>query len=154
LDAVIATHVPPEGLGFLLCPDRRAPRSPLAAIAVAPVDVLGALIAAATQDAPLHVDAAAIAPLLGLGPGLTPSGDDFIGGVLIALALIGLSALRDRLWSALAPLAPAATNQISCAHLAAAAQGLGHAALHAALGEILVGGRAGLAGHIRMIGAI
>jgi hypothetical protein len=77
--------------------------------------------------------------LIGLGPGLTPSGDDYLGGLLIALSLIGRTRLRDRLWQALEPLLVRRTGDISRAHLAAAAGGLGNSALHAVLCAILAG---------------
>jgi Protein of unknown function (DUF2877) len=72
-------------------------------------------------------DLEAAAPLLGLGPGLTPSGDDFIGGFLIVS--------RDRRVAEWAlALAPERTNRISAAHLAAAAAGEAAAVFHDALG--------------------
>jgi hypothetical protein len=154
LDAAIAGRLPAEGLGFILRGDPVLPRTPLATVAAAPVGALCALISAAAGGSPLRIDVDAVAPLLGSGPGLTPSGDDFVGGVLIALALVGLSDLRDRIWSAFAPRVTAATNRISGAHLAAAARGFGHAALHAILDDILAGRDGGMADHRRAIDAI
>ena len=74
----------------------------------------------------------AIGRLVGLGPGLTPSGDDFLGGMTIALAM------SDEAEAAAALAAPVlaaagATNRISAAHLRAAARGLGADALHRAI---------------------
>jgi hypothetical protein len=86
-----------------------------------------------------NIDADQIAPLIGLGPGLTPSGDDYLGGILIALSVIGQTRLRDRLWQTLEPLLTRRTGDISRAHLAAAAGGLGNAALHDVLSAILAG---------------
>jgi Protein of unknown function (DUF2877) len=80
-----------------------------------------------------------LAPLIGLGPGLTPSGDDYLGGVLVALAVVGRTALRDRLWQGVEPLLAQLTTDISRAHLAAAAEGFGSAALHRLLAAILTG---------------
>ena len=77
--------------------------------------------------------------LLGLGPGLTPSGDDFLGGAMVALTCLDMTSQRDALWGTLAPLAVTHTNDISRAHLAAAAQGFGSAALHALLDVVRVG---------------
>ena len=75
--------------------------------------------------------------LLGLGPGLTPSGDDFIGGALIALRMLGAhEAARDLAGRAL-PLARELTGKISRAHLACAAEGEGAAALHETLAALL-----------------
>ena len=70
--------------------------------------------------------------LIGLGPGLTPSGDDYLGGVLIALHQLGREAQARGLWRWLEPRL-ARTSVISGAHLAAAAAGEGHEALHACL---------------------
>ncbi len=71
--------------------------------------------------------------LIGLGPGLTPSGDDLIGGAMIALRVLG----RDDLGAALAewvlPIARERTGKISLAHLSCAAEGEGAQALHEAI---------------------
>ncbi|MBV9523222.1 MAG: DUF2877 domain-containing protein [Alphaproteobacteria bacterium] len=67
--------------------------------------------------------------LLGLGPGLTPSGDDFLGGALIALAALGRSEAASRLGAWVMARA-ARTNAVSAAHLACAAAGEGAGALH------------------------
>ena len=71
--------------------------------------------------------------LVGLGPGLTPSGDDYLGGMLVALRACGRGAQAESLWRWLRPRLPGRTNAISAAHLAAAAQGEAHEALHGAL---------------------
>jgi hypothetical protein len=72
--------------------------------------------------------------LVGLGPGLTPAGDDFIGGAMIALRAYGTNAgypaLADRIAAWALPLAQERTNRISRAHLECAAAGDGHEALH------------------------
>ena len=70
--------------------------------------------------------------LIGLGPGLTPSGDDYLGGVLIALHYFGRRPQAQGLWRWLEPRL-ARTSAISGAHLAAAAAGEGHEALHRCL---------------------
>jgi hypothetical protein len=73
------------------------------------------------------------AQLIGLGPGLTPSGDDYLGGVLVALRWLGRGAHADSLWRWLEPRLAGATGAISAAHLAAAAAGQMHEALHETL---------------------
>ena len=78
--------------------------------------------------------------LIGLGPGLTPSGDDFLGGLLIAMHAIGEQDRARHLWAAIGTDARAATNPISFAFLEAAAGGLGSASLHAAVAAIMSGG--------------
>jgi len=73
------------------------------------------------------------APLIGLGPGLTPSGDDYFGGMLVALRLAGRRMQADGLWRWLQPRLRERTSAISAAHLAAAAAGEAHEALHEVL---------------------
>jgi len=68
--------------------------------------------------------------LIGLGPGLTPAGDDFVGGAMIALRNFGQGALAARIADWALPLAKGNTNRISRAHLECAAAGEGHEALH------------------------
>jgi hypothetical protein len=75
------------------------------------------------------------AMLIGLGPGLTPSGDDFLGGVMLALHHVHRAAQARSLWRWLEPRLTR-TSAISAAHLAAAAAGEGHEAFHAALEEL------------------
>ena len=70
--------------------------------------------------------------LIGLGPGLTPSGDDYLGGLLIALHALDRRPQAQGLWRWLKPRLKR-TSAISAAHLAAAAAGEGHEALHGAL---------------------
>lgn len=77
--------------------------------------------------------------LVGLGTGLTPAGDDLIGGALIALRAVGSKATAKRLGTWALRLAKTRTNRISRAHLACAASGEGHEALHQALSAILAG---------------
>ena len=70
--------------------------------------------------------------LIGLGPGLTPSGDDYLGGLLIALHALDRRPQALGLWRWLEPRLKR-TSAISAAHLAAAAAGEGHEALHGCL---------------------
>jgi hypothetical protein len=80
-----------------------------------------------------------LAQLIGLGPGLTPAGDDALGGAAIALRTIGRTDQADSLAVWLEAAAPSATGEIAWAHLRAAARGEGSAALHAALGALAQG---------------
>ncbi len=74
--------------------------------------------------------------LLGLGPGLTPSGDDYLGGVMIALHAFGCRQEVERLYAIIDREAPRRTNRISAAHLAAAREGWGAAPLHDMLNRL------------------
>ena len=86
----------------------------------------------------------AVESLIGLGPGLTPSGDDLLGGVLIALRALGWPQVADTLGWWLLPRARARTHAISYAHLASAAGGEGAAALHDTLATLCSPGAPGL----------
>lgn len=123
-------------------PDVRALRE--AARARVPAEGLGGLIVDAHNVLSGHVQPALEAierflvghtlddeaqALIGLGPGLTPSGDDYLGGVLIALHLFGRKPQAQSLWRWLKPRL-GRTSDISGAHLEAAAAGEGHEALH------------------------
>jgi len=77
--------------------------------------------------------------LIGLGPGLTPSGDDFIGGMMIALHSLGELEICQQLWMPTRRCAIEAGNPIALAHLNAASEGLGSLGVHDALSAILEG---------------
>jgi len=78
----------------------------------------------------------AVHELLGLGPGLTPSGDDCLAGALVALQAIGKAEAAGRLWDSLRGAAGGRTHAISRAHLAAAAAGEAHEALHLCIEQL------------------
>lgn len=74
--------------------------------------------------------------LVGLGPGLTPSGDDYLGGAIVALHTLGQSEFASALF---AQLDLPRTNRISAAHLSAAGEGAAAAPLHDVLNDVLCG---------------
>lgn len=83
--------------------------------------------------------AAAAPRVLGLGPGLTPSGDDFLGGVFFALAhapRAHWAAELPALHAALLRACSQATNPISAALLADGMQGRSYRALHELLAAL------------------
>ncbi len=81
---------------------------------------------------------AAIA-LLGLGQGLTPSGDDMLCGALLGLRLADVAAVREPLARAVLAAAPARTSSLSVAFLRAAADGLPCAAVDDLLVALVTG---------------
>ena len=116
-------RVPDEGLGCLLAGQYNA-------LATHAQPALEALDEWLRHGLAMPGDAAA---LVGLGPGLTPSGDDYLGGMMIALHALARDAQAGALWRWLQPRLGAATSAISAAHLTAAAEGEGHEALHRVL---------------------
>ena len=101
-------RLPSEGFGFLL-----AGASVRPAAIVALVDWLSDPVG----------EPAGAAGLIGFGPGLTPAGDDLVGGALCALRASGRDRTADQLAHWVLPLARAGTSRISAAHLACAAEG-------------------------------
>ncbi len=77
--------------------------------------------------------------LLGLGHGLTPSGDDILAGAMLALHAAGEGGRARNLVLALTPLLNSKTNRISAAHLCAAGLGEGAAVFHDCLRRISAG---------------
>ena len=93
--------------------------------------------------------------ILGLGPGLTPSGDDFVAGLLAVLHLPDGPgrALRD-VGSYMVAGAARRTNAISVAMLHAAAQGRVRECVIELLRELVAGDREGVAGALPRVLAI
>ena len=118
LRACLDGHVPQEGLGCTILGVHNA----LSVHAQPALEALDRWLAG-------HALANEAAQLLGLGPGLTPSGDDYLGGVLLALRWLGRGAQAESLWRWLEPRLER-TGVISAAHLTAAAGGEAHEALH------------------------
>ncbi len=75
--------------------------------------------------------------LIGLGPGLTPSGDDFVCGMMVALHYLGLRDATSKLAEVALPIAARNTNIISYQFLQCAAGGQASSALFEALDAIL-----------------
>ncbi len=113
-----------EGLGGTVV----GARSPLIDFARPALDAI--------DDWLMHTDRAVPSrarALIGIGPGLTPSGDDFLGGLMIALRATGDRSAAASIWRWLEPRTARRTSAISRAHLAAAAQGEANEALHACI---------------------
>jgi hypothetical protein len=120
---------PAEGLSVLLKPilegklAKITPTAPLVATA------LPAILALQTglqkPDRAFYDDTvlSRIAELIGLGPGLTPSGDDILAGVLFGLKTLGQQAIASPLAQYLLAAVGDRTNTISLAYLHCAAAG-------------------------------
>src|SRR5215475_6042897 len=118
-------HVGPadDGLAGSGCAQPCAPPSRVLAAAAPGLAALERLIEAGLDGhRSSSLDDAEIAELIGLGPGLTPSGDDLLGGALVALASLGSDRTRDVLWNACRAHLDR-TGEISAAHLRSAARG-------------------------------
>ena len=80
-----------------------------------------------------------ITNLLGAGGGLTPSGDDCIVGVLVALHALGKRGVAASVASVVARQAPHRTTRLSAAHLDAACAGEAVEPLHRVIEAIATG---------------
>ena len=114
--------------------------SPLLAAAIEPIRIAVCNCRRGRFDLALD----ALEPLLGLGPGLTPSGDDFTGGLLFAAWHLDQANPNMRLWSGegvqrLVCRASSLTNRISHALLSDLAVGQGFEALHDLVDGLLTG---------------
>ena len=154
LAAIASLGAPSDGLAPLLAP-LAAHRQVLPAFDDPVLARAGPALArlAAWTTVP-DGDVSFLAPLAGLGPGLTPSGDDAVGGALIAARAFGFAAEADTIAASVAGWPEGATGAISRAHLRAAAEGEGMAALHDALAAIASGDGTRIAAASRTLGAI
>jgi hypothetical protein len=157
LRAVCGGFVPEEGLGGFILPERRPfKRQSICGMAETPVAGLCRWLEVSLRefDQLILKDLRWVHPLSGLGPGLTPSGDDFLGGMMIALRYLKHEKLSNHLWRPVRQCAIDTGNSISLAHLTAASQGLGHGAIHTSLAAILVGDRKRIAASASAIDSV
>jgi hypothetical protein len=155
-------RTPVEGLGGLLAPvaSRRldcaaAARSSLQRLASPAVAALAAWVRAALAgEAGAERPPDAIGALIGLGPGLTPSGDDVLAGALLALHALDRADVAERVATWLDARLEGRTGLVSRAHLACAARGAGAAVLHDALGALASGDGEALAAATSAVGTL
>ncbi len=143
LAATISQQVPADGLGCLLpfvegitkgqWTDAKG-MTPLASLALTSLSNLvdGLLIG------DVWCTNTGVTGLLGLGPGLTPSGDDLLVGLLLALHS-GKAPAADSVSRAVVRHAPVMTGRISVSMLKQASLGLGSEASHAVIMALVDG---------------
>ncbi|MGI9489468.1 MAG: DUF2877 domain-containing protein [Geminicoccaceae bacterium] len=132
-----------DGLIRLVLPDP-CPRTPTERTAMPHIEALKTDLPRWLSD-DIPPDPNPAIQLLGLGPGLTPSGDDLLAGILIAWHHLGASEMSNRLGHLLVAASAARTTPISQAHLIAAAKGYGASPLHRLLKALIADRRAELA---------
>jgi len=142
--AACISHLPADGLGRFIIPGYRHGRdNPVAHAARGTVTALRRWLGS-SLDRPKQAPAIRfpdICPLLGLGPGLTPSGDDFLGGIMIALHALEETDFGVQLWDRIHTCSNQVCGPISYAHLSAASKGMGSDALHDAMNAVMNGDR-------------
>jgi hypothetical protein len=134
LERLTRDRAPADGLARIVLGSGGEPASVLAGIARPRVARLRHWLSARLAR-PLRRSAPV--DLVGLGPGLTPSGDDLLCGAMVALRAVGQPGAARDLHAAIDRSAPAATTALCRAFLRAAAEGHGSEALHAALAALI-----------------
>ncbi len=160
-DAILrraATDAPAEGFGRAIA-DVEMPHGAFARIARRRVARLRSWLAqsGAAHDAPTRALPDPARDLVGLGPGLTPSGDDFLIGALALLDALAdhhadACPMRENLARAVSHLPPGLTSPLSHCLLRVAAAGHFGEALHAAVSACVSGDAGAAIAAIRDIG--
>ena len=128
-------QLPDEGLGCFTAPVQRiSDRNHTAAAAASTIQAITNWL----RDGHTPSRIPELSKLLGLGPGLTPSGDDFLAGVMVATDSVGRREATKTIWNALREHL-SRTNQISAAHLSSAAHGCISSSQHELLNGLLSG---------------
>lgn len=140
---LLPAMTPPDSLARLTfaaassIPEKETVRRHLFMMAEPPLIDLAAWLAAPSA-LPLPDSAPS---LIGLGLGLTPSGDDALGGIALALHALKNGIAVEKLAMTVNETGEERTNRISRAHLNAAMIGAGVAALHDCVDALLTGGK-------------
>jgi hypothetical protein len=138
-----AIDAPPEGLARHVSgePETHRGQPPPARIACSRIAIFERWLSRAldAEAAPAIGDREAVQGLIGLGPGLTPSGDDFLMGTLALLDAIGERHARTALTRAIGDPMPGLTTPLSACFLRAAAAGHVGEALHRAVSSVITG---------------
>jgi hypothetical protein len=145
--------IPPLAAGSADLPSDLPDAGPLATAAWRSIRALAAWLGGRLGEPP-ESPPAETEELIGLGPGLTPSGDDCLAGVLIALHVLGAQALARCLGSWVLARAPHRTHRIALGHLVCAAGGEGAEALHETLMAISTPGSADLGRCLEALGRV
>jgi hypothetical protein len=144
-----ATDAPAEGFGRAIA-DAAAPHDAFARVARRHLARLRAWLAMASAHAP--PDSSSVRDIVGMGHGLTPSGDDVLIGALALLDALDERGAYADLARAVSFVPPGLTSPLSHCFLRVAAAGHVGESLHAAVSAILRGDADGAIATIRDIG--
>jgi hypothetical protein len=136
----IATGAPQEGLARCIAGGvdmvRRSPLSRIARPRIATFEGWVSGLLDRRLGSPVG-SVKAVAGLIGLGPGLTPSGDDFLIGALAVLDAIGESGAHAAMARAIVDALPGLTTPLSACFLRAAAAGHLGETLHRTVSSLM-----------------
>jgi|tagenome__1003787_1003787.scaffolds.fasta_scaffold20879952_2 hypothetical protein len=151
-----AIEAPEESLARHVCgmPGTLRPLAPLARIACPRIAIFERWLSGVLDTGHAGVTAIeeAVQGLVGLGPGLTPSGDDFLMGALALLDAIDERHAHAALARAMSDPLLKLTTPLSACFLRAAAAGHVGEALHGAVSSVLMGDVESAAAAARKIG--
>jgi len=154
LVSAAAVEAPGTGFGEIFrLPARTTHWTALTSLAHGPIARFESWLSDAliTDRAPA-IAAAPIQGLIGLGPGLTPSGDDFLMGALAVLDALAERKIHAALARAFADISPTSTSPLSHCFLSAATAGHIGEHLHGAVAWIMSGNRDAAIATVRNIG--
>src|SRR4051794_3544693 len=136
------SDAPREGFARIVFGESETPmRSPTGRIAQAQIASFESSLANrfVSSQGPETNLRTAVHGLIGLGPGLTPSGDDFLMGALALLDALGERDARAALARAINTISPGSTSPLSACFLKAAAAGHIGENLHHAVSSVMTG---------------
>jgi hypothetical protein len=152
---LIAAEAPEEGLGRVYClQDSVTGETALARIARPRIAGFESWLRDTLETDRIAIPAPSetIAGLIGLGPGLTPSGDDFLVGSLALLDALAERKAHAALAGAIADVPRGLTSPLSDCFLRAAAAGHVGEHLHYAVSAVISGAPSAAVAAIRKIG--
>jgi len=155
LDPLCLEHAPSAGLSRIVWPWSSAGPASFELCVATPVvtSLAGWLQRVLERDTP-ELPPGSITKLVGLGPGLTPSGDDFLVGMLVVLSLAGRFDLVAAVDQVIRPTLEESTGPISRLHLAAALDGESSERLHVMVNAVLAGDHDVLASRLVLISQV
>ena len=133
-----AVAAPPEGVARLVLAAAPAV-TPFARAAASAIAQFQSWLVAALAGDGAPVPPTPVDKLIGLGPGLTPSGDDFLCGALAVLDALAERRIFAALADAVSDAAPALTSPLAACLLRAAAAGHVGERLHDVVAALLAG---------------
>jgi hypothetical protein len=136
-----ASEAPQEGFArhIFSAPNSAAREPLLARVARTRIAIFESWLSGVLDAGHATAVASPIRGLIGLGPGLTPSGDDFLTGALALLDAIGEGDAHVALARAIVDALPGSTAPLSACFLRAAAAGHVGENLHRAVASIITG---------------
>ena len=155
LDPLCLDHAPSAGLSRIVWPRSSADPASFELFVATPVvaSLVDWLQRVLERGAP-ELPPGSITKLVGLGPGLTPSGDDFLVGMLVVLSLAGRFDLVAAVDQVIRPTLEEGTGPISRLHLGAALDGESSERLHAMVNAVLAGDHDVLASRLVLISQV